>query len=108
MTVQNFWQEIPQDFKEEIFEPVLTSPNLKIERILSWGQATPAGQWLTQQEHEWVLLLKGQAGLRFRGQSETRRLVSGDYFFIPAGTAHRVEWTAENEPTIWLAVHYQI
>ena len=26
---------------------------------------------------------------------------------IPAHTKHRVEWTTPDEPTIWLAVHYE-
>ena len=30
----------------------------------------------------------------------------GDFVNIPAHNKHRVEWTAPDEPTIWLAVHY--
>jgi cupin 2 domain-containing protein len=30
----------------------------------------------------------------------------GDYLHIPAHLRHRVEWTAENEVTVWLAVHH--
>jgi len=33
-------------------------------------------------------------------------LTAGDYLNIPAYIRHRVEWTAENEETIWLAVRY--
>jgi cupin 2 domain-containing protein len=32
-------------------------------------------------------------------------LTAGDYLLIPARTRHRVEWTALDKETLWLAVH---
>ncbi|MDS4068774.1 MAG: cupin, partial [Candidatus Competibacter sp.] len=31
----------------------------------------------------------------------------GDYLWIPAHRRHRVEWTSENPPAIWLALHLE-
>ena len=35
-----------------------------------------------------------------------RTLKRGDYLHIPAHARHRVEWTDQDGPTIWIAVHY--
>jgi cupin 2 domain-containing protein len=51
------------------------------------------------------VLLKGAAGLRFEAEAETRQMRPGDYIYIPADARHRVEWTSETEPTVWLALH---
>lgn len=91
----------------EYFETLVSAPDVRIERIISHGQATPAGEWYDQDRDEWVLLLKGSAALLFEGESESRALSVGDYLLIPAHVRHRVEWTAPGKTTIWLAVHMQ-
>lgn len=85
---------------------LLDAPNLRLERIVSAGQATPAGEWLDQDRDEWVILLRGAAGVSFEGEAGMRLLAAGDYLHIPARRRHRVEWTAPGEPTVWLAVHF--
>ena len=50
-------------------------------------------------------LLRGAAGLAIWGEGE-RRLSPGDHIFLPAHLRHRVTWTAPDEPTVWLAVHF--
>jgi cupin 2 domain-containing protein len=48
--------------------------------------------------------LKGAARLQFEdGMIEMK---VGDFINIPAHRRHRVDWTTPDEPTIWLAVHY--
>ena len=79
-----------------------------LERLISAGQATPAGQWYDQETHEWVVLLSGSAGLLFEGEPEIRVLRPGDYLLIPAHCRHRVEWTDPEKKTVWLALHYQV
>jgi cupin 2 domain-containing protein len=37
----------------------------------------------------------------------TRAMGAGDYVFIPARKRHRVEWTEPQQPTVWLAVHFE-
>jgi len=84
---------------------LLAAPGLRIERIVSTGQASPPGFWYDQDEAEWVVLLKGSAALLFEGETAPRVLRPGDYLQIPAHRRHRVEWTAQHEATVWLAVH---
>jgi len=103
----NLFADIPKVFEKEIFETLAKSPNLKIERILSQGQATPPGQWYDQDWNEWVILLKGRAGLLFDGETNIIELSPGDYLNIPAHRRHRVEWTDSQQPTVWLAIHYK-
>ena len=95
------------DEGEERVDVLVQSSQLRIERIVSTGQASPPGFWYDQDEHEWVLLLSGEAGLRFEHEEDVRRLAPGDQVHIPAHARHRVEWTSEAELTIWLAVFYR-
>lgn len=91
-------------FALELVEPVAGGEGISIERIVSTGHATPAGEWLEQARGEWVVLLEGEAELAYEDGSRMR-LSSGDHVLIPAGERHRVEWTREDPPCIWLAVH---
>jgi cupin 2 domain-containing protein len=90
---------------DERFEALLETDGVTLERIVSSGQATPAGEWYDQPRAEWVVLLKGAAGVRFEDESDIRALGPGDYLLIPAHARHRVEWTSETEATVWLALH---
>jgi cupin 2 domain-containing protein len=105
--MENLFNGIPNRAAEEVFNTLLQNKKIKIERIVSFGQATPEGEWLIQDIPEWVVLLKGTAGLKFKGQENILNLTPGDYLHIPAKTSHRVEWTDKTQATIWLAVHYQ-
>jgi cupin 2 domain-containing protein len=102
----NIFSGIPEWVKEEIFETLWKTGHFQLERIISSGQATPPGKWLEQQADEWVILLKGSAGLLFEGQEELTVLRPGDYVHILAHQRHRVEWTAGEQKTVWLALHY--
>ncbi len=102
----NIFSEIPDLVKDEIFETLLETDHLKLERIISSVQATPSGQWYDQPIDEWVILLKGSAGLLFEGHKEVMALHPGDYVHISAHQRHRVEWTDGEQKTIWLALHY--
>jgi cupin 2 domain-containing protein len=92
---------------EETFEELLSRPGVRIERIISAGQCSPPGFWYCQPEGEWVVVLAGAAGLLLEGEPKERVLRSGDFVDIPANCRHRVEWTDDDMPTIWLAVHYR-
>ncbi len=94
----------PQD--AERFDTLLTRPGLRIERIVSTGQASPPGFWYDQTDAEWVALLSGEALLRFEDEAEARHLRAGDWLYIAPQRRHRVDWTAEETPTVWLAVHH--
>ncbi|MEH3120273.1 MAG: cupin domain-containing protein [Methylorubrum populi] len=99
----NLFADLPAGTDEEIFETLLARPGVRVERILSTGQASPPGFWYDQDEDEWVAVLTGAAELRFADERAPRLLSSGDHLLIPAHRRHRVERTAN--PTIWLAVH---
>ena len=96
----------PADLNEEYFETLLQQPGIRVERIVSSGQATPAGEWYDQAWDEWVLLLSGEALLQIAGESTPRRLLPGDSIMLPEHCRHRVAWTTSAEQTVWLALHF--
>jgi len=106
INIKNIFENIPASIPNEIFQDLIDSGDVRIERILSHGQATPEGQWYDQDRNEWIFLIKGRAGLLFEGNKNVVILNEGDTLNIPAHVKHRVEWTDSNETTIWLAVHY--
>ncbi|MBI4081037.1 MAG: cupin, partial [Candidatus Lambdaproteobacteria bacterium] len=79
MTRQSLFTDYPADTSREASETLLDTPDLRLERIVSFGQATPRGEWDDQPRDEWVLLLRGHAGVRFEGEPEPRSLRPGDY-----------------------------
>ncbi|MBS1132695.1 MAG: hypothetical protein H6R16_3697 [Proteobacteria bacterium] len=95
----------PLGTEEEAFATLLAEPGLTVQRIVSTGQSSPDGFWYDQPDAEWVLLISGEARLRFEDETEARRLQPGAFVDIAAGRRHRVEWTAPDTPTIWLAIH---
>ena len=102
---ENIFDGVPVKIPEELVQTMLQTPALRIERIVSHGQASPEGFWYDQETHEWVLLLSGAARLRFDGE-EPLEMTPGSFVNIPAHKRHRVEWMDPMQPTIWLAVHY--
>ncbi len=102
--VRNFFQVPSNSSDREWFETLLTGDRVRIERIISTGQTTPAGEWYDQETDEWVMLVQGEAELTYADGSVVK-LTSGDYIFIPAGDRHRVTYTSSNLPCLWLAVH---
>ena len=107
MKAANLLANIPTSLPEELFEPLVETQSFRLERIVSTGHATPAGEWYDQERDEWVVLLSGSAGLLFEGEREPLLLRPGDYVLIPARQRHRVEWTAPQNTTVWLALHYR-
>jgi cupin 2 domain-containing protein len=85
---------------------LLTRSGLRVERIVSQGQASPPGFCYDQTEGEWLLVLAGAAKLRFADEPETRLLRAGDWLDIAPRRRHRVAWTDPLTPTVWLAVFY--
>ena len=78
---------------------------MRIERIVSTGQASPPGFWYDQPDDEFVVLLAGAARLCFEDGDVTLDMKAGDWVEIPAHVRHRVERTQADPPTVWLAVH---
>jgi cupin 2 domain-containing protein len=103
--ISNLLSGIPAHSTDEQFTALLERPGVRIERIVSWGHATPDDVPYDQPGDEWVMLVEGAARLWIEGHNEIA-LAPGDHLLIPAHRRHRVTWTAPNEPTIWLAVHF--
>ena len=55
---------------DEVVDLLVERPGLRIERIVSTGQATPEGQWYDQDSDELVLVVDGAARLQHRGRGE--------------------------------------
>ncbi len=103
--MKNIFADIPETLDEELFQTLLDSPHLRIERIISRGHCSPESHWYDQDQGEWILLLKGGAVLEFEG-GRRETLKAGDYLDLPAHTRHRVAWTDPQQETVWLAVWY--
>ena len=101
----NLFADLSQDLPEEMLTALLDAANMRIERIASYGHASAPDFWYDQDQHEWDVVLRGAAMLRFEGD-ESVEMKPGDFINIPAHKKHRVEWTTPGKPTIWLAVLY--
>ena len=101
----NIFSSLPDKLVLELFEELLRHENIKIERIVSQGHASPENGWYDQKENEWIIVLEGSGLILFESGGEVN-LKKGDYLNIPAHTRHKVTWTDPNSITIWLAIHY--
>jgi cupin 2 domain-containing protein len=104
--VQNLFESIPQELPEELTEVLSGSENVRIERVVSRGHASPEGFWYDQAQREFVLLLRGSATLEFEGREAPLEMGPGDFLVIEAHQRHRVTRTARDGDTVWLAVHF--
>jgi len=102
----NLFTGLPSNLPEELIEKLVDAPDVRIERIVSTGHASPPGYWYDQSESEWVVVLRGEAMLAF--EDESIILKPGDYVLIPPHRKHRVNSTSPSEPTVWLAVFYDV
>jgi len=101
----NIFSNIPSELPSEIFEDIVVTENLKIERIVSKGQTSPDIGWYDQSENEWVIVLSGYGVIEYiTGVKIT--LKQGDYLHIKAHEKHRVIETSPDEATVWLAIFY--
>jgi cupin 2 domain-containing protein len=107
METGNLFGEVPAQLPEELFQILVVGEGTRIERIVSKGHVSPPGYWYEQPENEWVMVVKGEAKLRFEKDDRMVHLVAGDYVNIETHERHRVEWTREDVETVWLAVFYQ-
>jgi cupin 2 domain-containing protein len=103
--LQNIFDELPQQLPKELVQILLQAADIRIERIVSQGHASPTTFWYEQPESEWVIVLRGAARLQFDDGLLDMR--PGDFVNIPAFKKHRVDWTTPDAPTIWLGVRYR-
>lgn len=105
MESENIFDLMPTDLSAEVFNTLVGTDNIKIERIVSKGHVSPKQGWYDQQQNEWVIVLQGGASIEIEDKGVID-LQPGGYINIPSRTKHRVTWTDENIETVWLAVHY--
>ena len=105
MKTGNIFEALPDNLDEEIFEQLVQSKHVRIEKIISTGQRSPESGWYDQEDNEWVMVLKGEARLSFDDRTSVALRV-GNFINIPAHTKHKVDWTDPEGQTVWLAVHY--
>jgi len=103
----NLFTDLPTSLPEELVDVLAETESIRIERIVSTGQSSPADFWYDQDEHEFVVVLKGEAKLLFDDCEKPIHMKPGDFVNIQAHRKHRVESTSPNEPTVWLAVFYR-
>jgi cupin 2 domain-containing protein len=103
-SVKNIFDDLPQHLPKELVQILVRAADVRIERIISHGHASPADFWYDQAQAEWVIVLKGAARLQF--EDGTVEMKPGDFINVPAFKKHRVEWTTPDEPTVWLGVRY--
>ncbi|WP_157269769.1 cupin domain-containing protein [Azohydromonas aeria] len=101
----NLLASLPARLDAELFETLLQRGGVRIERIVSQGQSSPAEGWYDQAEHEWVLVLQGAGRLEFE-DGRVLAMGPGDWVDIPARVKHRVAWTNPDQATVWLAVFW--
>ncbi len=106
MWIQNLFAGYPLVSNEEIADVLAQNSQVRIERIVSYGQASPPDFWYDQDQNEWVIVLSGNAELQLFDVEQSLKLSPGDHVLIPAHRKHRVTSTDQNVPTIWLAVFY--
>lgn len=100
----NIFDDIPHNMPKEVVQTLIRADDVRIERIISHGHASPADFWYDQPQNEWVIVLKGAARLQFEDGIVEMKV--GDFINIPANKKHRVDWTTPDEPTVWLGVRY--
>ena len=104
--MNNIFKDLSGNIEKEIIQVLCEHSNIKIERIVSTGQSSPQGFWYDQNNHEWIIVLKGTGAVEFH-KGKTVELSEGDYINIPKNVKHRVAWTMPEKPTIWLAIYYR-
>ena len=103
--MKNIFDDVPENIPDEQFEQLVEGGRVRIERIISKCHKSPESGWYDQEQNEWVMVLRGEAILSFEDGSSVT-LKEGDFLNIEAHRKHKVEWTAPEVETIWLAVHY--
>ncbi len=101
----NLFANLPTDRTVEHFQDIVSQGNVRIERIVSYGQQSPEQGWYDQSQQEWVMVLQGRGIVVFDDGREFD-LTAGDSLLVAAGQKHKVSYTDPAHATIWLAVFF--
>jgi cupin 2 domain-containing protein len=86
----------------EVFEPLIETSGLTVERIISHGAVSPKDFWYDQETDEWVMMARGGAVLEFEDEGLIA-MKAGDHVMIPRRKKHRVLLTSRD--AVWVAMH---
>ena len=89
--------------QEELTTLLAQGVNVRIERIISAGQTS---DWYDQEEWEFIALLEGNAIIEFEDKPRVS-MSKGDTYIIKPNERHRVSWTSDEPPCVWLCVFYK-
>ena len=103
--MKNIFEKIPSDLSSEVFESLIDSESIKIERIVSKGQSSPKEGWYDQVNNEWVIILKGHAVVLFDCGKDFH-LAEGDFLNMKSHQKHKITLTYPVRETVSLAIHY--
>ena len=98
----NIYELPPLPLTEEVTTILTENNNVRIERIISAGQVS---NWYDQAETEFVVLLKGNAVVEYENGTNVE-MSKGDTLLIEPHERHRVSYTSNEPPCIWLCVFY--
>lgn len=101
----NFLDGVPGSSDTEFLTDFLSTTDVLIERIVSFGQSSPEGFWYDNERGELVFVLDGEGDVEF-DDGRTYKLSKGQYLNIPAHAKHRVSRTASGRKTVWLCIYY--
>lgn len=107
-SASNLFRGLEKASAKEMVQILSETPHVRIERIVSHGQSSPDDFWYDQSENEWVAVLAGNGVLELQDPDEVIQLNVGDFLLIPAHRRHRVQSTAEDVPTVWLAIFFAL
>lgn len=100
---ENIFQTSDWNNNIELFTTLFERPGYRVERILSAGHTSPETGWYDQDEHEFILLLQGEAIIEFENDVKIS-LKPGDFLNIQPHQLHKVAYTSAEPHCIWLAV----
>jgi len=83
MLTSNLLSGVPVEIPEEIFQALIHTDHVKIERIIFHGQSLADDFWYDQDRNEWVLLLRGYARIRFEDHKQVELSAGASPFFAP-------------------------
>ncbi len=95
---------LPDPNEKEHFKTLFSDGQILVERIISTGQISPNGEWYQSEKAEWLILLEGTAEIEYPNNKKIS-LKKGDYLYIHPNQKHRVAYTSQEPPCLWLAIH---
>ncbi|TNJ42302.1 hypothetical protein [Phaeobacter sp. B1627] len=85
-------------------ETLVESDVIKVERVVTRGQASEAAAFCPQEALDFLIMLKGTLELEYKGEKETVSLRAGDSIMTEPGEENRVEATREGQESVWVKI----